>query len=190
MQVLFLALGASRKRAVVEESAEVVARGGRAVVLVGARKPWLDQGFEPGVELVTADELEARHLPRRLERLVLYRVPRLVVRVAGRGPLAGKAKRALKAYERRVAARVHRRVFVPLHRRVWPKISDRLVWRHFGPRKGPELLVVADALSVPRAVQLIQAWESDGLAVPKVCYGIDSDVSPQTPQTPQTSAAR
>ncbi|WP_406000899.1 hypothetical protein [Streptomyces sp. NBC_00829] len=180
MQVLFLALGASRKRAVVEESAEIVARGGRAVVLVGAHKTWLDQGFEPGVELVTADELQARHLPLRLERLVLYRVPRLVVRVTGRGPLAAKAKRALKAYERRVAARVHRRVFMPLHRRVWPKFADRMVWSHFAPRKGPDLLVVADALSVPRAVQLTEAWESEGLAVPRVCYGIDSDVSPQT----------
>ncbi|MGI5398949.1 hypothetical protein ACQEVG_05715 [Streptomyces sp. CA-135486] len=180
MQVLFLALGASRKRAVVEESAEVVARGGRAVVLVGVRKPWLDQGFAPEVELVTADELEASHLPRRLERLVLYRVPRLVVRVAGRGPLRSRAKRALKAYERRVAGRIHRRVFVPLHRRVWPRLADRMVWRHFSPRKGPELMVVADALSVPRAVQLIQAWESEGLAVPRVSYGIDSDVSPQT----------
>jgi hypothetical protein len=184
MQVLFLALGASRKRAVVEESAEVVARGGRAVVLVRQRKPWLDQTFAPGVELVTADELQERHLPRRVERLVLYRVPRLMVRVAGRGRLSSKAKRALKAYERRVAARIHRRVFVPLHRRMWPKISDRMAWRHFAPRKGPELLVVADALSVLRAVQLVEAWESDGLAVPRVCYGIDSDV------TPQTSAAR
>lgn len=180
MQVLFLALGASRKRAVVEESAEVAARGGRAVVLVSQRTPWLDQTFAPGVELVTADELEAHHLPRRVERLVLYRVPRLVVRVAGRGPLRAKAKRALKAYERRVAGRVHRRVFVPLHRRIWPKFADRMVWRAFSPRKGPELLVVADALSVPRAVQLMEAWESEGLAVPRVSYGIDSDVSPQT----------
>jgi hypothetical protein len=183
MQVLFLALGASRKRAVVEESAEVAERGGRAVVLVADRKPWLDQTFAPGVEVVTADELQARHLPMRLERLVLYRVPRLVVRVAGRTPLGGKAKRALKAYERKVAGRIHRRVFIPAHRRMWPRTADRMIWRHFAA-SGPELLVVADALSVSRAVQLVEAWESDRLAVPKVVYGIDSDV------TPQTSAAR
>lgn len=75
MQVLFLALGASRRRAVVEESAAVVAAGGRAVVLTGQKQPWAAEKLARGVRLTTLDELEARHLPQRLERAVLYQAP-------------------------------------------------------------------------------------------------------------------
>ncbi|WP_338676650.1 hypothetical protein V1460_29550 [Streptomyces sp. SCSIO 30461] len=180
MQVLFLALGASRKRAVAEETAAVVGAGGRAVVLVARKKSWEGQSFAPGVQLVTSEELVARHLPRRLERLVLYRVPRAVVRVVGRGPLGSGARRALKAYERRVAGRIHRRLFVPLHRRLWPRIGDRMVRSHFPDGRGPEMLVVADALSVQRALGLIRSWEASGLATPRVSYSVDTLVPPQS----------
>ncbi|MCS0638110.1 hypothetical protein NX801_21125 [Streptomyces sp. LP05-1] len=178
MQVLFLALGAARKRAVVEESAAVVAAGGRAVVLVGQRKSWSAETFAPGVELVTLAELEDRHLPRRVERAVLYRAPRRVAGAVGRGRVAPKAKRALKAYEKRVAGRVHRRVFLPLHRTVWPTAAARMVRRHFGTA-GPELMVVADAISTQQAVALLSAWRARGAAAPRVAYSVDSIVTPQ-----------
>ncbi|MFV2118766.1 hypothetical protein ACE14D_10075 [Streptomyces sp. Act-28] len=192
MQVLFLALGASRKRAVVEESAAGAAAGGRAVVLGGQKQPWASETFAPGVRLTTLAELEAGHLPRRLERAVLYHGPRRVAGAVGRGPLNAKAKKALKAYEKRIAGRVHRRVFAPLHRRMWPTATARMVLRRcFGPQGGPDLVVVADALSTRTAAELMDAWQAEGLGTPRLAYSVDSVVPPIVARaTPQPSAAR
>lgn len=190
MQVLFLALGASRKRAVVEESASVVAAGGRAVVLVGQKRAWTTQTFAPGVEVVTPGDLEARHLPRRMERALLYQGPRRVARVVGRGRVAARTQKALKAYEKRVAGRVHRRLFMPLHSRVWPTAGARMIQRCFGPHGGPDLVVAADALSIRRAVELLECWHADGLGTPRVCYSVDSVVPSPVAVDPRPSAAR
>ncbi|MFE1365232.1 hypothetical protein ACFW84_13460 [Streptomyces anulatus] len=181
MQVLFLALGASRKRAVLDESAELRASGAQVIVVVDKKKSWLNQEFAPGVVVTTLKELEARHLPRRMEHALLYRVPRATVRAVGRGPLRGRARRGLKAYERGLAAKLHRKVFVPAHRRLWPDAQARMVLAPFAARGGLDLLVVSDALSVPRAVRLLDAWATDGIK-PRVCYGLDYDVPSGTPQ--------
>ncbi|MEU1214757.1 hypothetical protein ACFYSH_22290 [Streptomyces sp. NPDC005791] len=177
MQVLFLALGGSRKRAVLDESAEAVSNGAHVLVVVDKKKSWQNVQFAPGVAVTTLAALEARHLPRRMEHAVLYRAPRATVRAVGRGPLHGRARRALKTYERRVAARLHRKVFMPLHRRVWPDAKARMVRAPFEARGGLDLLVVSDALSVPRAAQLMEAWTAEGTA-PRVCYGLDYDIPP------------
>ncbi|MFD8553807.1 hypothetical protein ACFV08_19935 [Streptomyces fradiae] len=192
MQVLFLALGASRKRAVVEESAAVAAAGGRAVVLVGQKQPWASETFAPGVRLTTLAELESTHLPQRLERAVLYQGPRRVAGAVGRGRLGTKTKKALKAYEKRVAGRVHRRVFAPLHRKVWPTAVARMILRRsFGRRGGPDLVIVADALSTRTAAELVDAWESEGLGTPRLAYSVDSVVPPIVTRTiAQLPAAR
>ncbi|MFC1416589.1 hypothetical protein [Streptacidiphilus cavernicola] len=185
MQVLFLALGASRRRAVLEESAAVAASGGRAVVLVGQRKPWSAQEFAPGVEVLTADELEGRHLPRRWERRVLHRAPRSLAKALGRA--TGQRRRfdrVLASYERGVAGRLHRRVFLPFHRRVWPDAAAAMAKNCFSGPDGPDLLVVADALSVTHALRLLDGWEKAGAAVPGVSYSID------TADTPPSAAAR
>ncbi|WP_097968337.1 hypothetical protein OG333_11170 [Streptomyces anulatus] len=181
MQVLFLALGASRKRAVLDESAELRASGAQVIVVVDKKKSWLNQEFAPGVVVTTLKELEARHLPRRMEHALLYRVPRATVRAVGRGPLRGRARRGLKAYERGLAAKLHRKVFVPAHRRLWPDAQARMVLAPFAARGGLDLLVVSDALSVPRAVRLLDAWATDGIK-PRVCYGLDYDVPSGTQQ--------
>lgn len=189
MQVLFLALGAARKRAVAEESAAVIAAGGRAVIVVGQKKPWATEKIPPGVRLVTLGELEARHLPRRIERAVLYQGPRRVAGVIGRGRLRARTKKALKAYEKVVAGRVHRRVFLPLHRKVWPTAGARMVQRCFGRDGGPELVVVADALSIPRAVELSESWNLDG-GTPRISYSVDTAVPSPVTAPAQPSAAR
>ncbi|MGW2819687.1 hypothetical protein ACWC24_01575 [Streptomyces sp. NPDC001443] len=190
MQVLFLALGAARKRAVVEESAAVAAAGGRAVVLVADKKRWASQTFAPGVKLMTRGELEARHLPRRLERAVLYRGPRRVAGALGRGRLRAGTQRALRKYEKSVADRVHRRVLMPLHRRVWPTAGSRMVQRCFGPQGGPDLVVVTDALSVRPAVELMASWNAGDPGTPRVCYSVDSVVPSPVAVPLQPSAAR
>ncbi|MFB7232902.1 hypothetical protein ACFCY9_34750 [Streptomyces fimicarius] len=179
MQVLFLALGASRKRAVLDESAELRANGAQVMVIVDKKKSWLKVEFAPGVVVTTLKELEATHLPRRVEHAVLYRAPRATVRAVGRGPLRRPARRGLKAYERRLAAKVHRKVFMPVYRRLWPDAQARTVLAPFVARGGLDLLVVSDALSVPRAVRLLDAWAADG-ARPRVCYGLDYDVPSDT----------
>ena len=185
MQVLFLALGASRKRAVTEESAEITASGGRAVVIVDRPKAWSSVVFAPGVDVVTPGDLDAAHLPRRIERLLLYRLPRAAVSAAGVvRPVRKPSQRVLKAYERRVAGRVHRRVFLPLHRRLWPTSQARAVRRRFGAG-GPELLVVADALSVSFAVQLLDVWGRDGAPLPRIAYSIDGDRPARIPPVSQ-----
>ncbi|MDF0372345.1 hypothetical protein ABZV52_02065 [Streptomyces sp. NPDC004735] len=178
MQVLFLALDGSRKRAVLEESAEAVSNGARVVVVVGKKQAWAGAQFAPEVVVTTLAALEARHLPRRVEHAVLYRAPRATARAVGRGPLRGGARRVLKSYERGVAGRLHRKVFVPLHRRLWPDARARMVRAVFEAHGGLDLLVVSDALSVPRAVQLLGAWAGNE-AAPRVCYGLDYD-APRT----------
>ncbi|MEW2045985.1 hypothetical protein OHS71_26785 [Streptomyces sp. NBC_00377] len=190
MQVLFLALGAARKRAVVEETAAVAEAGGRVVVLVNDKKRWATETFAAGVKLMTPDELEARHLPRRLERAVLYKAPRRVAGALGRGPLRERTQKALKSYEKGVAGRVHRRVFLPLHRRVWPTVGARMVQRCFGPQGGPELVVVADALSIQHAVQLLETWHSGGQGTPRIAYSVDSVVPSPVAAPLQPSAVR
>ncbi|MYR57039.1 hypothetical protein GTY54_38865 [Streptomyces sp. SID625] len=190
MQVLFLALGATRKRAVAEESAAVVAAGGRAVVLVSDKKRWAGETFAPGAELVTLADLEARHLPRRVGSAMLYQAPRRVAGAVGRGPLQKKTKTALTTYEKRVAGRVHRRLMVPLHHRVWPTAGARMIHRCFGPADGPDLVVVADALSVRRAVELMETWHSTGLGTPRVAYSVDSVVPSPVAAHAQPPAAR
>ncbi|GAA3371516.1 hypothetical protein GCM10020367_22500 [Streptomyces sannanensis] len=177
MQVLFLALGASRKRAVIEESAEVVAAGGRAVVLIQRKKSWKSVEFAPGVDVLTSDELDAAHMPRRIEHLVLYRIPRFVISMFGIGPVRRLTRRVHKAYKRRVASRIHNKLFMPVHRRLWPALSARMMRSHFAqaPGGGPDLMVVTDSLSVRLAMHLLDTWERDGLALPRVSYSIDYD---------------
>jgi hypothetical protein len=172
MQVLYLALGASRKQAVVKGSAELIASGSQVVVLVGPKKQWNGQKFADGVLVLSTDELENRHLPRKLERMVLYQGPRRVVRAIGRGPLRKSVKRAHHAYKRRVASTIHRRMFMPLHRRVWPDASDRLIPSLFPSPGGPDLLIVSDAFSTVRAVKLLDRWAAEGRTVPRVSYDL------------------
>lgn len=174
MRVAFLALGATRRRAVVEESAEVVAEGGAAMVVVDRAQGWDPEGFAPGVTVVELSRLKARHAPVRLERLFLYRGPRfLLYRVIGRGPLRGLAHRAATAYQRRVADRIHRRLFLPVYRRLWPEVTPRLVERQVLRRTGTRTLVVTDPMSIPAAAGILRRYRVRGQAPPAVCYSID-----------------
>lgn len=170
--MLFLALGANRRRAVVTESA-LVAADGRAVVLIDNAKSWQRDTFAPGVEVIELARLEARHAAMRVERLFLYRGPRfLLYRVIGRGPLRPAARRAAKAYEKKFADRVHRRVFLPAYRRVWGDVRSRLVDQHVLAGRRFDTLVVADALSIQQAARILRA-SGDGGTPPTVCYSID-----------------
>lgn len=175
MHVLFLALGANRRRAVVDEAAQVVADGGQAVVLAEQAKPWSGESFAPGVRFVAVDRLQATHRPRRVENLVLYRGPRFLLhRVIGRGPLKRRARRAAKAYEKRVADRVHRRLFTPVYDRLFSDVRARLVDRELRRGRPFDVLVVSDPLSMPEAQRLLAGSGGRG---PQVVYSIDHAVA-------------
>jgi hypothetical protein len=171
VRVLFLALGASRKQAAADESGQVVADGGRAVVLIDARKPWSRTEFDPAVEVVELSRIEATRLPVRLEQLALYRMPRALFRTAGRGRLRPTMKKAAGRYEARIADRVHRKLVATRFRPGWGKGAHRLLRRAV---PGPyELIVVLDPISMPYAAGLVADLEARGVTVPPVAFGLD-----------------
>jgi hypothetical protein len=166
MRVLFLASGAYRKRAVIEECEKVLADGGAATVVVDSAVPWRRAGLPDGVTVVDSAALQGERLAMRIENLVVYRGPRFVLRrVAGR-----RAKRAMAAHKR-VADKFHRRVFLPAYRRVSAGTRGGLIARRLG-RSGEryDWIIVGDATSMPDAVELLEAL---GDARPGVAYSVD-----------------
>lgn len=172
MLVLILALGGNRMRAAVEESAQVVATGGRAVVLVDNAKSWRRFSFDPAVRVVDLAELEASRLSMKLEQMVLFKVPRRLFRTVGRGPLRKPARRASGVYESRFADRVHRRVVLPLYRPGWGAGSCRVIRRHVLDNTPPDLIVVTDPASMPYAAGLLASY-GPSANVPQLSFGLD-----------------
>lgn len=175
-RVLFLALGPSRARAVVTDSARVVAGGGSATVVVDDLAGWRGQRFAPSVRVVELSRLQRRHLPVAAEQFLVHRAPRAALRAIGRGPVAAWSRRAGKAYERRVADRFHRRVFLPVYQRLWSDVRYRLLQRRVVRDGRFDLLVVADPLSIPVAARLA----ADPRRFPEIAYGLE----PGTPADP------
>ncbi|MFC6021547.1 hypothetical protein ACFP2T_35935 [Plantactinospora solaniradicis] len=173
MHVLFLALGATRRRAVIEESAQVVADGGRAVVLVAATRPWSRERFHPEVEVVDLTRLETRGPIRKVERALLFSGPGLVFRAAGRGPMKTFVRRAGGAYERRIASPVHRALMFrkgddPAELRL------RLIRRQVLAGRPPfDLFVVSDPASMPPAARLLAEPDGTDSPAPRVAYRYD-----------------
>ena len=152
MNVLFLALGASRKRAVVEESAKVVAEGGTATVLVASVKQWNLGTFTPGVTVIDSSVLHQDQPLWRIERLLVFRGPTAVLRRA----LGRRGKSAARAYEKKVADRFHRRVFLPLHTRLRGNARSGLIAQHVARSSRPyEWIVVTDPVSMPDAEKVM-----------------------------------
>jgi hypothetical protein len=174
VRVLFIALGANRRAAVVEDSRQLVEAGGRPVVLVSQPGPWADDTFAPGVAVVPLSELAGRHWPMRAEQLLLFRGPSFVLRrVAGRG--TQRADRLVAAYRRRVANRVHRRLFLPAYGRLWLGGEDRELADFLRDRGPFEAIVVADAHSFPLAQRILARL---GGAAPRVAFRIDQLLNP------------
>ena len=174
MRVLFIALGANRRAAVVADSRQLAEAAGQPVVLVSQPGPWEDETFAPGVAVVPLSALAGRHWPMRAEQLLLFRGPSFVLRrVAGRG--TARADRVVAAYRRRFANRVHRRVFLPAYGRVWRRGEDRELATFLRERGPFEAIVVADAHSFPMAQRVLARL---GGAAPRVAFRIDQLLSP------------
>jgi hypothetical protein len=148
MNVLFLALGGSRRNAVVAESADIAARAGnRVVVLIGSRRPWRDTTFAEGVRVIDLAELERAHLPMRVETAILLRGPSRLVRAVGRGPMRSFARRAGGAYERKIGKPLHKRA-VRAYRKLWKNRQHELAAAQLVRGAGLDYIVVADYASI------------------------------------------
>lgn len=174
MRVLFIALGATRRAAVVEDSRQLVEAGGRPVVLVSQPGPWEDETFVPGVEVVPLSTLTGRHWPMRAEQLVLFRGPSFVLRRVAGGNTR-RADRVVAAYRRRFANRVHRRIFLPAYGRLWRGGEDRELTTFLRVRGPFEAIVVADAHSFPMAQRVLARL---GGAAPRVAFRLDQLLRP------------
>ncbi len=177
MRVLFLGLGATRRLAVTEESAQVAAAGGRAVVVVDQAGAWRHD-FAPGVEVVEASQLELSHWPRAVEMALLFRAPKRLFGLVGRGRLARPARRAATAFERRIAIPVHRRAFMPAYRRLWRRARPRLIHHHVLDGATFDLMVVGDPASMPAAAAILKAYQATHRTPPEVAFGLDHAAAP------------
>ncbi|GAA4389024.1 hypothetical protein GCM10023088_63120 [Actinomadura verrucosospora] len=152
MNVLFVALGASRRPAVVREAAQVLADGGSAVVLVRKASTWAKDPLPDGVDAVELSALERRYRPAAV-RIPLYRIPALLLRVCFPGPLRGLGKRIDSAYRRRVARPVDRRL-ARLYRRDADAVRRRTVDRELLRGRSIDLVVIADPQSLVTVSEL------------------------------------
>jgi hypothetical protein len=151
VHVLFLALGGSRKVAAAGESAQVIADGGRATVLIDTRKPWQATTFDPAVEVIALSEVEASRASVRLARLA-FAVPRRV--------LAGRVARLETRVQRRLASRPG-----------WGAGAHQVLRR--AVPSAYDVVVVGDPVSMPYAAGLIADHEARGVAVPRITFGLD-----------------
>lgn len=151
MNVLFLALGASRRPAVVAESARVVADGGTATVLVDKRSAWVKNPIPDEVEVVELSALARGYRPAVVQ-LMLYRLPRLL-RGCFPGLLRARYDRVESAYRRRVARPIDRGL-ARLYRRNPAEVRRRVIVRDLLHGRPIDLVVVGDAQSLVTASEL------------------------------------
>lgn len=176
MRVLFLALGANRRVAVIEESRRLAEAGGHPVVLVDRPKQWADQPPPPGVEFEALATLGADHWPMAAERVLLFRGPRFALRrLAGRG--TARADRVVSAYQRCIADPVHRSVFLPLYRRVWHGKRERPLDMFMRRHGRFDAVIVADARSFP-AAQCVVERLAGATGAPRVAFRLDQLLAP------------
>lgn len=174
VRVLFVALGASRRRTVCEESAQIVSDGGVAVVLVDRANAWRRTVFAPTVAVIEMARLESRHLPLRLARGLLYRAPSICLRLIGHGPLRRAARQWANVHQR-LANRIYERLVLPGHRRIWPHRRPRLVEREVLTGEPFDLLVIGDPESIPDGAAIVARLFRRGMPLP-VSFGLDAVV--------------
>ncbi|MFG2084670.1 MULTISPECIES: hypothetical protein [unclassified Spirillospora] len=153
MNVVFLALGATRRTAVVAESGRVVAGGGTATVLLDRPSSWEKDPLPDGVVVVELPVLEQSYRPAAVS-LLLFRIPRLLFRVCARGPLREWGERLDRAFRRRVARPVDRGL-ARIYRRDPAVVRTRAVRRAVLAGGSPDLVVVADPQSLTPAAELV-----------------------------------
>ncbi|TDB91504.1 hypothetical protein E1264_01565 [Actinomadura sp. KC216] len=152
MNVLFLALGGTRRPAITAEAEHVIAHGDKVTVLVGTAAKWRKGPLPEGVDLVELSRLEHGSRPA-IVRLLLTRVPLFLLRVCLPGPLRGLSKRLRSAYVRRVERPVDRRL-ARLYRRDPARARERVIDRDLLRGRSIDLVIVGDPESMVVAAGL------------------------------------
>ncbi|NEA24865.1 hypothetical protein [Actinomadura bangladeshensis] len=160
MNVLFVALGASRRPAVVRESAQVRADGGSATVLVRKESAWAKDPLPDGVDAVELSALERRYRPAAVQ-IPLYRIPRLLLREWPPGRLRGVGRRIEAAYRRRVARPIDRRL-ARFYRRDPAAVRRRAVERELLRGRSIDLVVIGDPQSLVTVSELADVITGTG----------------------------
>lgn len=160
MNVLFLALGASRRTAITVESGRVVAAGGTAIVLIRKPDAWRDDPFPDSVETVELPALERGYRPAAV-RLLLYTIPRRLLRACTPGPLRVAGRRIDSGYMRRVARPINRRL-ARIYGRDPVEVRRRVIRRELLRARSIDLVVVGDAQSLVLASELADLITGEG----------------------------
>ncbi|AVT32830.1 hypothetical protein C6361_28975 [Plantactinospora sp. BC1] len=177
-QVLILALEGSRRLAVLADVERVIAAGGSATLVVNDIGKWRREKLPKQLRVVDLTKLELRLAPLAVEQMVLVRGPGFLFKAVGRGPLAGRSKKANRAYQRAFADRVHRRVGLPVYRRLfqplYAKKGDprlRLLDRYVLQPGRFDVLVVSDPGSMPAAATILADLTARNVA-PTLCFDV------------------
>ncbi len=178
MNVLFLALGGGRRKGTLAEADQVIAEGGRALILVDSFGPWKLESVPEGVEMVGLTSLERQHWPMQVTDALILRAPDRLLRAIGRGPVRRLAKRIRGAYKRRVGQPIHRRVTVGYHK-LWPDRHHGLVMS-LVRRREIDFIVVTTHQSMIRAARMQRDLDAAAISRPKTRFSIDHlvDASP------------
>lgn len=127
MMVLFLALTATRARAISRQSHFLLERGVDVVLVTTNPDPWYaEHGLDARVQVHALRSGEGRQIVPRAERVLVFRIPRGVFRRLRRLPgRAGAASRAVERRYERAADLFHRKVF----QRLYTVFRPYLLWR-------------------------------------------------------------
>ncbi|TDD73209.1 hypothetical protein E1293_32030 [Actinomadura darangshiensis] len=151
MNVLFLALGGSRRNVIVAEAEEVIAAGGAVTVLVGKPAKWRNDRLPEGADMMEQRRLVRGYRPAAA-RLLVDRIPLFLMRFFLRGPLRGFGARLQSFYRRRIARPIHHRLLGLYQRN--PAKARSAVHRDLLGRRSIDLVVVGDAESMVAASEL------------------------------------
>lgn len=153
MKVLFLALTATRARAIKRHCHFLLEHEVEVVLVTTNPEPWEAEKLDPRVQVHTLREGEGRHPLPRGERLLVFRGPRFVLARAQRAAGGGASIVAVvtRRYER--GARLfHRKIFMRLYRALRPYILWRVARRDVLPGIGLSTVnevVVGDSHAIP-----------------------------------------
>lgn len=155
MKVLFVALTATRARAIKRHCHFLLDHGVDVELITTNADPWRAEGLDPRVVVHTLKEGEGRHPIPRIERVVVFRGPRFVLNRAA--PVLGRRAPGVRARYERVADAFHRRLFMRGYRAVRPWVLWRVARQEVLPRLDLSTVnevVVGDSHAVPLAWHL------------------------------------
>jgi hypothetical protein len=126
--VVVLALSYRLPQRVIRYVGDLVAAGVEVDLVVADKDRTADLDLDPAVRVHPLMPVESRHTLRRLERLLIYRIPGKALAEAARLARRGRAGTAVAALQRghgRAAKAIHQRTFMPFYRVVRPYLLSR-----------------------------------------------------------------